>query len=133
MHTVIALEDLDPDLQLLTLDRPAKRNALTRELIEQVTHALRNAARDPTVRGVILNGAGKSFCAGIDLHEFAQGTVESAPRLIEALRDLCATVRTLPKPVVCAIHGHCLGGALELAVACDFRVCTPDARLGMPE
>ena len=54
-------------------------------------------------------------------------------RLIEALRDLCATVRTLPKPVVCAIHGHCLGGALELAASCDFRVCTPDARLGMPE
>ena len=51
MQTVIALEDLYPDLQLLTLDRPAKRNALSRELIEQVTAALRNAARDPTVRG----------------------------------------------------------------------------------
>ena len=133
MHPVIALEALDPGLQLLTLDRPAKRNALTRELIEQLTLALRDAARDPTVRGVILNGAGKSFCAGVDLHEFAQGTVESGRRLIEALRDLCATVRTLPKPVVCAIHGHCLGGALELAACCDFRVCTPDAQLGMPE
>ena len=61
MHPVIALEALDPDLHLLTLDRPAKRNALTRESIEQLTHALRNAARDPTVRGVILNGAGKSL------------------------------------------------------------------------
>ena len=69
MHTVISLEHLDPDLRLLTLDRPAKRNALTRKLIEQLTLALRDAARDPTVRGVILNGAGKSFCAGVDLHE----------------------------------------------------------------
>jgi len=82
---------------------------------------------------VILAGAGPSFCAGVDLHEFAEGTPETARELIAALAELCRTVRVLPQPLACAIQGHCLGGALELAACCDFRVCTADAQLGMPE
>jgi enoyl-CoA hydratase/carnithine racemase len=91
------------------------------------------AGQETSVRGVVLAGEGPSFCAGVDLDEFASGSVDSGRALIEALRALCATLRSLPKPVACAIQGHCLGGALEVAGCCDFRVCSPDARLGMPE
>jgi enoyl-CoA hydratase/carnithine racemase len=121
------------ELVVLRLERPEKRNALTRPLVEQLTQELRRTALDVAIRGVILAGAGPSFCAGVDLHEFAEGTPETARQLIHALAELCASVRRLPQPVACAIQGHCLGGALELAACCDFRICAPDARLGMPE
>jgi enoyl-CoA hydratase/carnithine racemase len=124
---------LGDDLVLIELSRPEKLNALTRDLIEQLQRELVAAGSDETARGVVIAGAGGNFCAGVDLREFAEGTQESGRALITALRDLCATVRQLPKPVASAIQGHCLGGALELAACCDFRICSPDARLGMPE
>jgi enoyl-CoA hydratase/carnithine racemase len=120
-------------LRVITLDRPDKRNALTRALVQQLTDELRRVDADSKVRGVVLAGAGPSFSAGVDLHEFADGTPDSVRLLIEALRELCATLRGMGKPVACAIQGHCLGGALELAACCDFRVCAPNAQLGMPE
>jgi enoyl-CoA hydratase len=130
---VIVATRLDSQLLQVRLSRPEKRNALTRPLIEQLTQQLAEAGQDETVRGVVLAGEGPSFCAGVDLDEFASGSVESGRELILALKDLCATLRGLPKPVACAIQGHCLGGALEMAACCDFRVCSAEARLGMPE
>ena len=130
---MITSEPRGTDLLLLTLQRPEKRNALSLALIEQLTSELQRSEADPSIRGVVVTGAGPSFCAGVDLHEFADATPESARVLIDALRVLCLTVRELSKPVACAIQGHCLGGALELAACADFRVCTPDAQLGMPE
>jgi enoyl-CoA hydratase/carnithine racemase len=67
------------------------------------------------------------------MREFAEGTEASGRALITSLAALCAIARKLPKPVACAIQGHCLGGALEFAACCDFRICTADAQLGMPE
>lgn len=128
---MIALSPLGAELRRLTIKRPAKRNALTRAIIEQLTAALLEAEREPSVRGIVIDAEGKSFSAGVDLHEFLQA--ENGDALIHALKTLCATVRTIGKPVAAAIHGHCLGGALELAACCDFRVAAPDAVLGMPE
>jgi enoyl-CoA hydratase len=130
---VLRVEPLGAELVLVTLDRRDKRNALTRPLIEQLAQALERLGREPSVGGVVLAGAGPSFCAGVDVHEFASGSPATVDGLIRALLGLCRLVRTLPKPVACAIQGHCLGGALELAACCDFRVCAPSARLGMPE
>jgi enoyl-CoA hydratase len=129
---VIRVEALG-DLVLLRPDRADRRNALTHPLIEKLTQEMTRVAADAAIRGVILAGAGSSFCAGVDLHEFAEGTPESARQLIRALAELCASARRLPQPVACAIQGHCLSAALELAACCDFRVCAPDAQLGMPE
>jgi len=133
MHRVLLVDRLAEDLLLVRLDRPERLNALSRPLIEQVTSTIERAATAADVRGVVLAGTGRSFCAGVDLHEFATASTETATELIRALARLCRTVRRLPKPVACAIHGHCLGGALELAACCDVRVCAPDAQLGMPE
>jgi enoyl-CoA hydratase/carnithine racemase len=132
MGAVLVARRLE-ELTLIELNRPEKLNALTRELIEGLSQALVDAGRNDSVRGVVIAGAGPSFCAGVDLHEFAEGTEDSGRALITALATLCRSARTLPKPVACAIHGHCLGAALELAVSCDFRVAAPDAHLGMPE
>src|SRR5437667_1755356 len=130
---MIVSERRGTELRLLTLQRPETRNVLTQALIEQLTAELQRSDADPTIRGVILAGAGPSFCAGVDLHEFVEATPDSARALIVALSLLCATVRGLSKPVACAIQGHCLGGALELAACTDFRIATPEAQLGMPE
>ncbi len=130
---MIVSERRGTELLLLTLQRPEKRNALTQPLIEQLTAELQRSDADPAIRGVIVAGAAPSFCAGVDLHEFAEATPDSARALIVALSLLCATVRGLSKPVACAIQGHCLGGALELAACADFRIATTDAHLGMPE
>jgi enoyl-CoA hydratase/carnithine racemase len=120
-------------LRVIELDRPEKLNALTLGMVEGLRDLLRDASDDAAVRGVILAGAGRSFCAGVDLAEFAEGTPESAQLLITALAEACDAALRCPKPVAAAIHGHCLGGALELACACDFRVAAEGARLGMPE
>jgi len=119
--------------RLIVIDRPGKLNALTVEGVRQLRDRLAAASGDRKVRAVVITGEGTSFSAGVDLHEFADGSPETGLTLIETLKDLCAEARTSPKPVVCAIRGHCLGGALELALASDLRVCTPDASFGMPE
>jgi enoyl-CoA hydratase/carnithine racemase len=130
---MIVVEQLGADLVQVRLQRPEKRNALSLAMILELTRALRSVDSEAGVRGVVLAGAGPSFSAGVDLHEFANGTPESARGLITALSELCATVRQLSKPVACAVQGHCLGGALELAACSDLRVSTPDAQFGMPE
>jgi enoyl-CoA hydratase len=130
---MIASDRLGTDLLLVTLQRAEKRNALNLGMIEQLTGELQRVEADPSIRGVILAGAGPSFCAGVDLHEFAGASPDSARVLILALRVLCGTVRGMSKPVACAIQGYCLGGALELAACADVRVATSDAQLGMPE
>jgi enoyl-CoA hydratase/carnithine racemase len=121
------------DQTVVSINRPEKRNALSRGMISQLTEALDAVIRDPTVTGVIIAGSGQAFCAGVDLNEFSDGTPETAADLIHALKLLCATVYASPKPVACAIQGFCVGGGLEMALAADFRVATDDARFAMPE
>ena len=115
------------------IDRPRKRNALDLAMVEALRDELRRAADDPSVRGVVVAGTPPSTCTGVDLAEFAAGTPEGIRRLIGALADACAAVRGSPKPVAMALQGHCFGGALELACACDFRVAAPGTALAMPE
>jgi len=129
---VIRAERAD-GLAQIWIDRPAKRNALTAPMVETIRDELRLAAADPAVRGVVVAGAPPSTCAGVDLVEFSTGTPESVRRLIDALGEACSAARRCPKPVAMAIRGHCFGGALELACACDFRVAAPGALLAMPE
>ncbi len=121
------------ELRVIWIDLPEKRNALKLSMIEELRDELRRAAIDDRACGVVVAGAGATTCAGVDLNEFASGTPATARRLIDALADLCAAARTCPKPTAMAIQGHCYGGGLELACACDFRVATPGALLAMPE
>jgi enoyl-CoA hydratase/carnithine racemase len=119
----------------VVLNRPEKRNAFHDELVLATGTALRDAADDPEVRCVVLRGAGPIFSSGMDLGALA--ALAERPEQLRAFRRHCIDAWNLaeemPKPVICAIHGACIGGALELALACDLRVLASDAVVGMPE
>lgn len=113
---------------VLTLDNPPV-NALGSTLRTALHEALREALQDGTVRGIVIACAGKTFVAGADLSEFGTPRQTQFP----ILPDLCRSIETAPVPVCAAIHGNALGGGLELALACHYRVVESAAKLGLPE
>jgi enoyl-CoA hydratase/carnithine racemase len=119
----------------VVLNRPDKRNALNAELILGIRAALEAAAADRDVRCVVVSGAGPLFSSGMDLAALA--TVAADPeRLREVRRPILDTwnlLEEMAKPTICQVHGACIGGAMELALACDLRVMAADALIGMPE
>jgi enoyl-CoA hydratase/carnithine racemase len=114
----------------LTLNRPEKRNAIDPALRDALAGALDAAATDATVRGVVLTGAGGAFCAGGDLARFEDLRDARAYRHVaHRLTDLVESVERLEKPVVAAIDGVVTGAGLALALACDWRLGAPTARV----
>ena len=111
----------------LTLDRPDKLNALNPAVFIELRSHLDAIAEDPTVRCVVLTGAGRAFCAGHDLDAIASH--ERAPsRHFEP--ETVDALERLPQPTIARIHGHCYTGGLELALACDLLIADESARLG---
>jgi len=133
--TNILLEKSD-GIAIVTLDRPDKLNAYTTEMGDDVTRAYRDLRDDPSVRVVILTGAGRAFCAGVDLEHLkahAQGKNPSAgPRLGEEdfLRKLPLEMLDYPKPIIAAINGHAVGVGMTMVMPCDIRIAANDAKLG---
>jgi enoyl-CoA hydratase/carnithine racemase len=134
MRDLVLSENVGP-VRHVVLNRPERRNAFDAELVAATGAALRAAADDPDVRVVVVRGAGPHFSAGMDLDALA--ALAADPSGLRAFRRACLeawnAAEEMPKPVVCAIHGACLGGAMELALACDLRVMTADAAIGLPE
>jgi enoyl-CoA hydratase/carnithine racemase len=119
---------------VITIDRPDRMNALSRETLLGIGQFARAAVADPNVRAIVLTGSGdKAFCAGADLKE-RHGMDENSVRdQLARYRDEMGILDRSPKPVVAAINGLALGGGLELALVCDLRVATASAVLGLPE
>jgi enoyl-CoA hydratase len=117
----------------LTLNRPAKLNALSAELRDALTQAIADATADEAVRVIVIAGAGRAFCSGYDLSEAAPPTAWDWRDVLA--QDVAATlaVWSCPKPVVAQVHGYALAGGLELALACDLIVTAEGAQLGEPE
>ena len=130
------LYSVNAGIARITLNRPEKRNALNPELIAGLSEVLGNSARDTQVRVVLIAGAGRDFCAGLDIVTLnvadetgALGHLESARHLA----DLLLAIRQHPRPVVAAVHGRALGGGAGIATACDLIFTTESAALGYPE
>jgi enoyl-CoA hydratase len=122
---------------ILTLNRPHKLNAINSEMLAALGAALEVAEQDDDVRVLILNGAGRAFSAGFDLDMGKPAEGESDDEFIarELRKDFAAIMRfrDFPKPTIAAVHGYCLGSAMEIAAVCDITIAAEDCRFGAPE
>lgn len=123
------LEEAD-GTALLTLNRPEKRNALSRALREEIVQRLDDLAKSDGVRAVVLTGAGSVFCAGFDRSEFAGSGMEE---IFADAMEYHRRVYAFPKPLIAAVNGPALGGGCDLAAMCDFRLAATSASFGQPQ
>ena len=122
----------DGAVALITLDRDEKLNAISTAMERELSEAL--ASDDVrTSRAVVISGAGRAFSAGADITEFADRDPEAIMRYYRETGNVYEELAALPQPTLAAIHGYCLGGGLELALAADFRIADESAVLGFPE
>ena len=136
----IQIEDHGTGVVSLKLNRPEKRNALNAELVASLTKSARDLARNNDLRAVVLEATGdRVFSAGADINELSGLDSNSSRTFIINLYKAIQAVRDIPVPVICKLQGPCIGGAMELAAACDLRVtstkatfCMPEVRVGIP-
>ena len=119
---------------LLVIANPAKLNALSAAAMLELTEAMRGLNADPQLRAVVITGAGdKAFSGGVNVEDLGATTPATAREGITRLHRCIGAVRECPVPVIARVNGYCIGGALELAAACDLRIAADHARFGMPE
>ena len=136
MTESVLLEARSGGVARLTLNRPEKRNALNAELVRELTSAMQRTASDPGVHVVALAGAGKDFCAGLDLAELARIAEQGYDQGLAEARSLAALfarMRAHPRPIVAMVQGRAVAGGCGLATACDLVLAREDAQLGYPE
>lgn len=131
---LIRVEDRE-SVRHMVLNRPEKRNAMNEELVTQLAAAIARAAYEDSVHCVVIRGAGPMFSSGIDLTGLP--TLAEEPSIVTSVRapliEAWNLVETMRKPTICQIHGGCIGMAMELALACDFRTMADDAVMAIPE
>lgn len=129
------LQRRDGNVVTVTLNRPGRLNALTREMWVRLGAVFKGLAADQTARCVILRGAGKrAFCPGADIGEFdaLRSTAVQARAYGDIIKETLFAIADCPHPTVAMIHGPCTGGGLELAVMCDLRISGRSGRFGVP-
>ena len=121
-------------IALVTLDRPARRNAVSLAMWRDLRAIFEDLGRDDAVRAVILTGSGGHFCAGADISEFATVRADSAMGAVyeETADAATRAIRDCPRPTIAAVSGYAMGGGCGLALACDFRVGDATTRMGIP-
>ena len=130
---VVLLEKRGP-VAWITLNRPEALNAINDAVRHALPKAIRKADEDPSIRVLVIRGAGaRGFCAGADIKEFSASVPAITRRQMLVHDAWVEAFDRARKPVIAAIHGHCVGGGLEIAVACDIRIASDDAILGYPE
>mgnify|MGYP002700404398 FL=1 len=122
-------------LAIITINRPKKLNALNKATIEELHEAFQVLDKDSSVKVIVITGSGeKAFVAGADISEFAHFTVDNGGKLAAKGQEMLFNyIENFSKPVIAAVNGFALGGGLELAMACHFRVASDNAKMGLPE
>jgi enoyl-CoA hydratase/carnithine racemase len=122
---------VDGAVGTITLDRPAKRNAVTFDMWVALEAACHRLAADPAVRVVVLRGAGDHFCAGADIGELLAARPAGSPSFMDANMAAEHALAALPKPTIAIVQGDCIGGGCALAIDCDLRLAVDGARFGI--
>jgi len=137
MSEAVALYRIEGPAAVITLNRPDKRNAISRELIAGVGDAVRRAGADAAARVLILTGAGNAFCAGMDLAELTETLTGASEGKVwddaQRLADLYQLLYTLPKPTIAAVNGAAVAGGAGFVTVCDLALAVPAAKFGYPE
>jgi enoyl-CoA hydratase/carnithine racemase len=132
--TEAVLTVVDQGVAWITLNRPDSLNAINDAVRHSLPRALDAADADPAVCAIVIRGAGpRAFCVGADIKEFATVNAPAVYRQERVHHHWIAAFDRAVKPVIASIHGHCLGGGLEIALACDIRIAADDASFGLPE
>lgn len=131
---------VDGGVARVELNRPDKLNGLTFDILEGLVDTAHRLRADRTLRAVVISGAGKSFCAGLDFGKVmtkpagvARAFAPRPWRGTNTFQEACWAWRRLPVPVIAAVHGHCFGGGVQIALGADFRFTTPDAQWSVLE
>jgi methylglutaconyl-CoA hydratase len=127
---VVLVEKQTPQITVITLNRPERRNALTIELMTELTAAIENAGADPAQRILILRGAGKAFCTGLDLQEAAKQDPHVTAKMVARTLLTLAETRLI---TIAAVHGAAVAGGAGVMSACDFVVAAERTKFGYPE
>lgn len=129
--SVVLVEKQSPQIIVITLNRPERRNALTIELMTELTAAIETAATDPNHRVLILRGAGKAFCTGLDLEEAA--LTEKAHASAEMVGRMLLAVANTRLVTIATVHGAAVAGGAGIMAACDFVIAAERTKIGFPE
>lgn len=124
----------ETDVAVVILNRPERRNALSVELLKELTKVMEEIEICGDIKSVVITGGEKVFCAGADISMFpALSTVDEAYNLVEGIKYALGSLKRVSKPVIAAICGYALGGGMELCLHCDIRIASENAMFGLPE
>jgi len=133
MYKTLIYEKKD-DIGILTVNRPDKMNAISNELTSELSSLLDELEKDDKLRVLVITGAGdKAFVAGADIQELVDRDARMGRRVSRERQEIFSRIENLPVPVIAAVNGYALGGGLELALACNIRICSEKAQFGAPE
>ena len=136
MTETLELETPADGVLLIRLNRPKQLNAINEVMRDEIAQTLASVAQDPAVHAVVITGAGRGFCSGIDIRDFGPGMLEaSAPaidrlRFQEAMAGLVHALADLTQPVIAAVNGACVGAGLAISLAADIRIASTAAKFG---
>jgi 3-hydroxypropionyl-coenzyme A dehydratase len=134
MKYLVRKSQLDDDVAIMKINSPEVLNALDKEVAAELYTEIEIAGADDKIKVIIITGAGeRSFCAGGDIRYVANIDPIEAERYATFMHGLLNKIENLEKPVIAAINGYALGGGCQLALACDIRIASSNARLGQPE
>ncbi len=134
MEVENAIYEKSDGMATITINRPKALNALNKQAVQEILSRLNDAEADETVKVIVITGTGdKAFCVGLDLKAVKGISAVNGMNLSLLGQELTKKIESLRKPVIAAINGYALGGGLELAISCDLRIASENAKVGQPE